>query len=245
MSVLRMRSSRPDAQAHRTATGRRNDAVPPGQLAAAADAAVRSLVNRYELASGHRVPSSIAVVGSLVGDGVTSTAQALARVLATDFGAEVCLVDVSAGTPPGVRDASAAAARRDNGIYEVLTGVLPIEAVLQPTDHPTVRYLSVGNATPDQVHAMARWSELELLVKRLGDDFDFLVWDTPSVHANSGALAPLRHAEAYLLVARWGRTTASQLRETTEELASLPAIGAVLNGYRSRTPRIVRRLLDG
>lgn len=228
----------PRRAARRGAAAHRQD----DELASAAERAVRSVINRHELSSGERLPSSIAVVGAHTGDGVSTVADALARVLATDFGSTVCLLDLSDDQPAPTRPGDEP---RPAGIYEVLTGAATLDDVRRATDHPGVQLVSIGDVAPDQASAIARWSEFELLVARLGDEVDFLVWDTPPLLGGGATLALLRHAGAHLLVARWGRTTQSQLRQVTAELSSLPAIGTVLNRERTATPRLIRRILQG
>ena len=71
-----------------------------------------------------------------------------------------------------------------------------------------------------------------------------MVLDVPPVLTDTSSLALMRFVDAYLLVARQGSTTTAQVRSATEELRTVPTMGAILNRYRSRTPSFFRRLVS-
>lgn len=209
---------------------------------------VRSLIDRHELATGTQVPRSIAVVAALEGDGATTVARGLARVLATDFGSSVCLLDLGdTGALPASAPFSSDGpdSQGEEGLYELLEETGRIDALLRRTDHPAVSRLPAGNVPSSERYAIARRSKFELLMKRLRRDFGFVVLDAPPVRPVSNALALLRHADAHVLVIRSGRTTAGQVRELADEVSSVPCLGAVLNAHRTSTPAVIRRILEG
>jgi protein-tyrosine kinase len=212
-----------------------------------AERAVRSVVDRHELITRQPLPRSIAVVGAMPGDGVSTVAQALVSVVAADFGARVCLIDLNAtevGEEAGA-EAPDTMGTMSQDLRDVLSGDLPIELFLRSTDQPGVVMLSIGDLFPQPVHGIARSVEFEELFKRILSDLDYIVFDTPPLRSDNESLALLRHADAYLLVARHGRTTIGDVRDLTSQLASVPCIGAILNDAHTRTPRYIRRLFDG
>ena len=186
--------------------------------------AVRYLLDRHLLTSGRPLPKAIAVVSPVGGEGVTTVSRAIAEVLSTQNGNNVCWVDVgsSFSGPP-------------NGDF--VTGE-------PPTPPPTqlAREALPGSRALAERHvATGGHPDLDGLLERLAAEHDFLVFDVPPLLADSSFLGLLRHADAYLLVARHGSTTINQLQTITEELRTIPSLGTVLNRYRTRTPRFIRR----
>lgn len=217
-------------------------------LVAEVDQAVRSLIDRHEMASGTRVSQAIAVVAARTGDGVSTVARGLAGVLATDFGVSVCLLDLGGlgtSTEAGVSSQDGTTPEGEEGLFEVLDDWRRIRSVLRPTDHPAVSRLPAGRVPPRERYALARRSQFELAMKRLRRDFGFVVLDTPPVVQGGNALPLLRHADAMVIVVRSGHTSAGQVRDLASEVSAIPCIGAVLNAHRSATPGVIRRLIDG
>lgn len=206
--------------------------------------AVRYVLNRYELRGDQPLPQSIAVVSALRGEGVTTLSRALAEVLAVDFAGRVCWIDLTWTAAPRRRRNEAPAVATP-GIYEVLTGAAELEKVIIDGGHPNLWMLGGGDVSAEHRSAMARWHELERLFDHLRAEFDFLVLDTSPVLADPDALAVMRHADAQILVARHAAVSAGQIRSVTSDLNSVPMLGAVLNEYRTHTPRMIRRFFAG
>lgn len=206
--------------------------------------AVRYVLNRYELAEEQPLPRSIAVVSALRGDGVTTISRALAEVLTSDFAARVCWIDFTWTAPPR-RRRKAAPAPVMPGIYEVLTNAATLDEVLVEGGSPNLSVLHPGTVPDEHRSAMARWDDLQELVDRLRDDFDFLVLDVAPLLSDPDALALMRHADAQILVARHAGVSASQIRTVAKDLETIPMLGAILNEYRTHTPRLIRRFFAG
>lgn len=183
--------------------------------------AVRYAIDRYLLTSGGPLPRAIAVVSPVGGEGVTTVSRAFAEILSTQNNDNVCWVDVGAsftGLPDGnlVIDKPST----NQPTRGVLPGRQPLaERRVDTTDHPN----------------------LDDLLERLTAEYDFVIFDVPPLLSDRSFLGLLRHADAYLLVARHGSTTINQLQTLTEELRTIPSLGTVLNHYRTRTPRFIRR----
>jgi Mrp family chromosome partitioning ATPase len=205
-------------------------------------AAIRNVLSRYELSEGRTVPRSIAVVSALRGEGVTTISKSLAHVLASDFSATVCWVDLSWAGSGG--SSSRNAESQQPGIYELLTSQLPLKEALVPSDNQRLSMLSAGRVSDGHRYALSRSPKLGDALQDLKEQFDFVIFDTAPVLTSGDALALLLYADACLLVARHGVTTASQIAATAHELHNIPTIGAILNQHRSKTPRFVRRLFD-
>jgi Mrp family chromosome partitioning ATPase len=205
------------------------------------------LVSRHLLTGAEVVPSPIAVVSGLRGEGVTTVAQALAVVLANDLDSNVCYVDLS-----WARSTDERGRRRDRSVdevalplvgqYELITGDASFDDAVHATHDPRVWMIAEGAVPEKQRHVMARSPQLVEVVEQLAQRFDHLVLDLPPVLVGSEGVALLRLAAAQILVVRHGVTTIQQLGAVDDELENVPSLGVVMNRFRSRVPRRIRHL---
>jgi Mrp family chromosome partitioning ATPase len=201
-------------------------------------AAVRYLLYRHELTVGAGViPQMIAVIAANHGDGVTTVSRSLAEVLAAERNSRVCWVDfgsdrLSTSSPLGPPEIAAL----DD------TPVVMIAPDRQP--NVPVRSASFGDEFVARRGPLAR-PELDELVDNLARGYRHVVFDTPPLLSRPDSIGLLRRADAYILVARHGRTSLTDIRRVSDELRSIPSLGAVLNAQRIRTPRFMRRLVTG
>lgn len=212
--------------------------------------AVRYLLDRYGMTSATEFPSAISVVSALRKEGVTTVSRSLAEVLSVDFGYTVCWVDVSwaEGAPQrqrGLRHRVSGLRRSDDGarlpgLLDVVGGEAQLDDVIRTSDETRVSYLHAGN-TSTSLREVTRSVELHDLFDELSSKFEIVVFDSAPVADNSSALSLIQLAEAYVFVTHHGATTTQQVSEAVRLLEPVPSMGAVLNAYRSRTPRFIRR----
>lgn len=200
---------------------------------------LRYLVGRFQLGDTVEFSRRLAVVSALHGEGVSTIARTLAAIMANDLDVRVCCVDLSW---PG-QSTSKTTDDSGPGIYEVVTGKLKLEAVLQPTDDQRLRFLRVGQVPDSQRQVLARSPRLGNLFDELDMKFDYMVFDMPPILAGSAGLGLVRYVNSYLLVVRHGVTTTHQVRSAVDELRSIPSVGVVLNRYKSRIPKWLAHLL--
>ena len=226
-----------DEQPDRNAPARRS--VVPAPIGSA----IRQLLSRYEMSTGLDIPAVIAVTAALRGEGVTSAASALAAVLAADFDAHVCYVDLSWATEGRPSTSSHSVVP---GVCELLRGTAALDVVMvSDPDHPGVDRIGPGETPPDDRSRLARSTQVAGMMHDLTTRLDFVVLDTPPVLGNADALTLIRHADAQIMIVRHGATSITQVRTAADELRSIPSMGAILNQYRSRTPAFIRNRLDG
>jgi protein-tyrosine kinase len=203
--------------------------------------AIRYLLYRHELMSGSpHLPQMIAVVSASKGEGVTTVSQSLAHVLASERGTKVCWIDVSGSgdLPPALGRGSLAELP---GVGTTLHEVRSDRALDKP-DPAAIRLVPAGDAPRGRPGRSARGgAELDDLLNSLAAEYRHIIFDTPPLLSRVDSIGFLRHAEAYLLVAKQGSTTLKQVRTIAEELQPIPSLGAILNNHRTRTPRFVRR----
>lgn len=199
---------------------------------------LRYLVAREQLGDQSSFPARLAVVSPVGDEGVTTVSRTLASMMAHDLEAQVCWVDLNFG----VDNAEIDEADRHPRLADVLNRRCRLEAALEPTSHERLTLLRAGSVPLSRRPVLARSTMLEDVFEQLDSLFGYVVLDMPPVLTSSESLALLRHARAYLLVARHGVTTMSQIRATSDELRTIPSLGVVLNKYAPQMPIKLQRL---
>lgn len=203
---------------------------------------LRVLLARHELKHGSVPRGVIAVVAALRGEGVTTISYALSEVLSVDFSSSVCLVDLSHAAERRRKSQAKAAPQR--GVVDIVLGDAQLDDVLVgPESNTMMRVLPAGDLPFRGRAATLRSERLDDLIADLRERFDHVVLDCAPVLPGPEGLSMMRFADMHVLVSRYGSSTMAQVTATAEELRHIPALGAVLNAHRTRTPRFVRRLL--
>jgi Mrp family chromosome partitioning ATPase len=202
--------------------------------------AVRYLLDRFELSSGSAdLPQRIAVVSASAGEGVTTVSVALAEVLASHRENTVCWIDVGGTEPASIRQSLPAVVKRPAASTSVGR-----EVTLNESLRPPSLSIAKGGLSTVSLRSVPGRPDLDILTKELAAEYRHLVFDVPPILSGTGSIGFLRNADAYLLVARQGSTSTKQARALAEELETIPSIGAILNDYRTRTPRFIQRFFS-
>jgi Mrp family chromosome partitioning ATPase len=217
--------------------------------------AVRYLLNRHELTARDGGPSSVAVVAVVAaqsGDGASTVASALSEIIAYDFGLHTCLLDMSwldESSPS--RKTKRRSARPDTdpaatiGLAEILAGTCTVAEALATNSRGTLCSLGRGAMETGDPRALGRGPKFDAFVAELRTSCDALVIDFPPVIGSGAALSLMRHIDASILVVRHGSTTTDMAQRVNDELGTIPSLGAVLNQFKSKTPRFIDRRLAG
>lgn len=224
----------PESPGQRPSAMLRYEDIPP-ELAEG----LRGIVNRWELRSRASLPKSVAVTAALRGEGVTTASQALSTIIAQETGSFVCWVDCSW---LGEKDA-------DDGDQPSLIDLMAdqskiVSAFQAIPELPQLMCLSPGSVPPSQRHMIVRSPEFGRLLTILTDEFDHVVFDVPAILSNANALALLQRADASLLVVKHRSTSINQVRSAVEATQPTPNLGVLLNGFDSRVPSRLQRLLE-
>ncbi|WP_328666620.1 polysaccharide biosynthesis tyrosine autokinase [Streptomyces sp. NBC_00322] len=184
----------------------------------------RKLRVNLQFAEVDQRPKVIAVTSPLPREGKSSVSVNLAATLAEE-GAKVCLIDCDLRRPS---IAPALGLVRDAGLTTALVGQAELHEVLQSAG--TFSVLASGRIPPNPTQLLGS-TYFASLLRTLAEQFDHVVVDTAPVlpFADTTAMAPA--IDGYLLVARAGRTSRSQVIDALRilERVNVPVLGAVLN----------------
>lgn len=229
---------------------------------------VRGIVDRHRLRSKSSLPNTIAVTSTRRGEGVTTVSQALATIVAEDYGRSVCWVDFGSpiasddDTQDGDNDGSGdddgdmtsddrrggdGGSGRDGG-----SGVIEMSSDQTRTAGPgrgsgDASRLVALPARPmlnAGRHRLARSPEFEELLDNVADEFDHVILDVPPIRDHAGALALLRLADTAVLVVGHRRASINEVRDAIDAMAPTPNLAVVINRFEPLTPRPIRRLMD-
>ena len=213
-----------------------SDAIAHGRVGtgagAGAEEAFRKLRTNMRYANVDKGVQSFVVTSGMQGDGKSTVASNLARVMAL-AGQSVVLID---GDLRRHRPHDGGGRRRP-GLTQLLVGSTSLDAVLVQSAVPGLRVIPAGDPPPNP-------SEL-LGSERMSDLVTYLsskhvvVIDAPAALPVTDAAALGAHTDGVLLVARSGRTTNDQLEQTVEVIrqGGGSVFGVVLNQTPQPKPR--------
>lgn len=178
------------------------------------NASLRSLRTSIEYSVG-AVVQVVAITSAVPKEGKSTTAACLARVAAVD-GEKVVLVDCD----PRRRAANKLVADpADAGLIEVLRGrALLSDALVQ--HHESGVWILPLNKTPVDGGEMVTGDALANVIKKLREEFTYIIIDTPPVLPVVDARVIATLADAVLFIARWRKTPDHAVRNA---LKLLPA----------------------
>jgi succinoglycan biosynthesis transport protein ExoP len=176
----------------------------------------------------------VLVTSARPGEGKTTLATSLA-LMATKAGRKVLLVDADLCTGAA---SQAFGLSGHEGLAEMVAGTgqfSEVVATAGPT--PNLHFLACGTRS----NAMAARCALERtfgLFRRLREEYDLVIIDTPPILAVSDAMPLSNHADATLLAVRWGATPRAAVQLAQRRLLGSskdgPAIGIILTMVNPR-----------
>jgi capsular exopolysaccharide synthesis family protein len=185
---------------------------------------------------------TVMVVACRSGNGSTTTASLLAATLAEGKKKRVLIIDGNFRTPSLnlVFDVS-----NDGGFTELVSGEMPFEARIQPTNRENLFVLTSGQISycpADVFDGQA----LDQLVSWLKERFDFIIFDSAPAceFPDCYALAP--KVDSIILVAQAEETSIEDAQRAKRNLeqAGGRLLGVVLNRERDYTPALLRKFFS-
>ena len=194
----------------------------------AASEAYRTLLTSLDFLNIDRQVRVLQITSASPGEGKTTTAANLAVAFA-DAGRRTVIVCCDLRRPRIHRFFSAAA---DPGFTSVLLGSIDLEEATTPAPGtPGLDVLAAG-PMPSNPAELLRGARAHDLVRRLRDEYDLVIIDSPPVLPVADALVLASEVDATLVVAGAHETTRRRLRRALEGLRQVdaPLVGTVLNG---------------
>jgi tyrosine-protein kinase Etk/Wzc len=179
----------------------------------------------------------LGITSALHGEGKTTVALGIATALAADTGEPTLLLECDLETSSdeffGLTSGP--------GLSDWLEGEQTLRIMRMPPLANTF-LIPAGGSRPDAARVFYRLSQ-STVVEDLQHEFPNIIVDLPPLLSIAYSSLAAKVTERILLVARYGTTPIGALEKAVFLLGHERISGIVLNGYASRTPGWLRRLL--
>jgi succinoglycan biosynthesis transport protein ExoP len=176
----------------------------------------------------HGVPRNLLVTSGQPGEGKTTTAYALAKMLGRT-GRKVLFIDGDMRSPAvhHLFDLP-----NERGLSNFLSGDDNIDGLIQRREDLNLAVITAGPQPPSAAELLSG-NRVELLIGRMAKLFDHIIVDSPPVMGLADAPLFSRRMEGVIFVVRANSSRASTVRVAIDRLASAQAhiLGAVLTRF--------------
>ena len=170
--------------------------------------------NSTFLVSGRGSPA-IMITGSKPGEGKSFTAYHVARAFAQE-GKQTILVDVDFCR--SILSFVFSDLPERPGLHDYLMGKAEAEEIIAATGQPNLFLIQSQEAQFSAPHAL-RSDRMKDLVRKLKQDFDVAIFDTPPVLAINDAVALGELVDLRILVIEWGKTPKDVVQRALKKIA--------------------------
>lgn len=201
------------------------------RVSGAAGEALRQLRTNLRFVSVDAPPRSVVVTSPAPGDGKSTIAAQLARLLAA-AGQPVVLIDCDLRRPTQGDQFNVDSAV---GVTQVLAGDVPLEDALVESGTRGLQILPAGRIPPNPSELVGS-NAMHTLIDRLAANHMVVIDAPPVLAVTDGALLSAA-ADGTILVTRLGRTHRAALEQSTKLLDQTKArvLGVVLNAASKRS----------
>lgn len=192
--------------------------------------AYRTLRTNFQFATIKLKPKTVMVTSAVPGEGKTTTAVNLAVTMA-DRGMRVLIVDTDLRRPNVHR---VLRMERGPGLADVLREGLDPKSVIRPTRIENLWIISSGRVPPNPSELIGS-DHMATLMGQLGDEFDLVICDAPSVLVVTDPVLLATHVDTCMMVV----STNNARRETVVRAkkllttAQVDVAGVVVNGLET------------
>jgi capsular exopolysaccharide synthesis family protein len=178
------------------------------------------------LSSAEHPPKTILVTSMDAKEGKTTTTINIARVLCQG-NKKVLIIDCDLRKP---RIHSVFAIANDKGLSNYLTGNLK-ENIIYKVPGEEIFVITSGPIPPNPAELVSS-RKLKTLIEKMGENFDFILLDSPPVESVTDSLALTQLVDGTIVVVRSGKTTYEMLQSGLKKLTDVRChfLGFVLNG---------------
>lgn len=201
----------------------------PRSLAAEAYRTIRTGIL---LSQAGEPPRSLLVTSAQPSEGKTTSSVNLAVSLASN-GARVILIDADLRRPSLHKGLGLP--NQGPGLTEIITGQATPESVIRPDVMKRLSVITAGAIPPNPAELLGS-SEMQNLIIRLGEVYDFVLIDSPPVLAVTDSVVLSRYVDGVVLVVRGAMTPRRVVQDAKNRLLHVGArvIGIVLNDVNIR-----------
>jgi polysaccharide biosynthesis transport protein len=186
----------------------------------------------FQIDATNRPPTkSVLITSSVSSEGKSKVAVSLACMLALS-GRRVVIVDADLRHPSAHRMMRL---RKSPGLADVIAGEKKLEDVLQ-VERASGAYVLAAGASVSSPSDILESPKLRQIVLALSVDFDTVIIDSPPILAVHDACILAQHADATIMVVRWGKTKIPTFVTALHRMSDLdiPIKGIVLSMVNSK-----------
>ena len=116
------------------------------------------------------------------------------------------------------------------GLSDYLDGHLTYNELISHTNHPSMHYISCGGFVENPVRLLCS-ERFEKLLAAVHDNYDFVIFDCPSINASVDGSIIASKTAAVILTAAFNKTRVQQIKSAKRELQKLEAnlVGIIVN----------------
>ncbi len=187
--------------------------------------AMRQIRTNLRYVNVDNPPRAIVVTSALPGEGKSTIASNLARVLA-DSGQRTLVIDADLRRPVQHKVFNSDAAI---GLTQVLAGEITVTDAIQPGDHANLFVLTSGRIPPNPSE-LAGSKRMRHLIEHLSEDYLVIIDAPPMLPVTDAGLLGAS-SDGVLLVTHIGKTYREQLSHAVEncQQVRVPILGCVIN----------------
>jgi len=192
--------------------------------------AYRALRTNFQFATIQQKAKTLMVTSAVPGEGKTTTAANLAVTMA-DQGMRVLLIDTDLRRPNVHR---VLRMERGPGLADVLRAGVDYKSVMRPTRVENLWIVSSGRVPPNPSELIGS-ERMKRFVAQVGQDFDIVICDSPSILVVTDPVLLATHVDAILLVVSVENASRETILRGKKllESASAQIAGVVLNGVKA------------
>ena len=169
----------------------------------------------------------ITFTSSIKGEGKTVTSTNIAHAMSQQVNTKVLIVECDLRMP---KVHTVFNIEPTPGLTNYLVGECDVDAIIRDTAHENLKVICFGAVPPNPSELLAS-EAMEAMVKKLEQDFDYIIFDTPPIGVVSDAIPIIKLSDGVVLVAKHNHTTYTELSNTIDVLkrAEAKILGITLN----------------
>ena len=201
---------------------------------------IRGLRNRLVAMNPDGGPKTLVVTSAVRSEGKTVTALNLAMALAELERQRVVLIDADLRRPSCERYLNLNA---EAGLTDVLSGDMQLDKLLRPAGYRDLMLLGAGSRVENPAEVLSS-SRMDQLFRRLKEDFQYVVIDSPPALTSTDAGVLSSSADGTLMVVRLEHSLKKQSRDAVRTLNDMGGnvMGTFVTEVRGKDPDSDKRL---